>query len=47
MTRAGFTIEGKLNRKDYGLTWNALTETGGMVVSDEVKIHANVEFVKK
>jgi polyisoprenoid-binding protein YceI len=47
MTRCGFTVDGKLNRSDYGLTWNALTEAGGMVVSDEVKIHANVQFVKK
>jgi len=47
LTRCGFTVDGKINRKDYGLTWNALTETGGMVVSDEVKIHANVEFVKQ
>jgi polyisoprenoid-binding protein YceI len=45
-TRTGFTLDGKLNRKDYGLTWEALTEAGGLVVSDEVKIHANVEFVK-
>ena len=46
LTRCGFTVDGKVNRKDYGLTWNALTEAGGMVVSDEVKIHANVQFVK-
>jgi polyisoprenoid-binding protein YceI len=46
LTRCGFTIDGKINRKDYGLTWNALTETGGMMVSDEVKIHSNVEFTK-
>ena len=45
-TRAGFTIEGKLNRKDYGLVWSALTETGGLVVGDEVKISGNMEFVK-
>ena len=46
MTRCGFTVDGKINRKDYGLTWNALTETGSVVVSDEVRIHSNVEFVK-
>lgn len=44
--RAGFSVEGKLNRKDYGLAWTALTDAGGLVVSDEVKISANVEFVK-
>lgn len=46
MTRAGFTVEGKINRKEYGLHWHAVTETGGFVVSDEVKIHAAVEFTK-
>ncbi len=45
-TRAGFTINGKVNRKEYGLQWQALTEAGGLVVGDDVKIHANVEFVK-
>ena len=45
-TRAGFTVTGKLNRKDYGLTWNAMTEAGGVVVSDEVKIHCGVELVE-
>lgn len=44
--RAGFTVEGKLNRKDYGLAWTAITEAGGIVVGDEVKLMANVEFVK-
>lgn len=46
LTRAGFTVEGKINRKDFGLSWSALTETGGLVVGDDVKIHANVEFTK-
>jgi polyisoprenoid-binding protein YceI len=46
-TRTGFTIEGKINRKDYGLVWNAATEAGGLVVGDEVKLHASVEFVKQ
>lgn len=44
--RAGFEINGKVNRKDFGLTWHAVTEAGGLVVSDEVKIHAAVEFIK-
>ncbi len=44
--RAGFTITGKVNRKDYGLHWSALTETGGIVVSDDVKFEAHVEYVK-
>ena len=46
MTRCGFSLEGKVNRKDFGLVWNAVLETGGVAVSEEVKIYANVEFVK-
>ena len=45
-TRTGFTLQGKVNRKDYGLTWNAATETGGVVLSEDVKIHADVQFIK-
>lgn len=46
MTRAGFTVEGKINRKDFGLNWSSVTEAGGLVVSDEVKLSATVEFTK-
>jgi polyisoprenoid-binding protein YceI len=46
-TRAGFTVEGKFNRKDFGLVWNAATEAGGVVVGDDVKIHAGVQFIKQ
>jgi polyisoprenoid-binding protein YceI len=45
-TRAGFTVAGKVNRKDYGLNWSALTEAGGLVVSDDVKFEAHLEYVK-
>lgn len=45
-TKAGFEINGKINRKDFGLNWNALTEAGGMVVSEEVKLHINAELAK-
>lgn len=45
-TKAGFEINGKINRKEFGLNWSALTEAGGMVVSEEVKIHINVELAK-
>jgi polyisoprenoid-binding protein YceI len=45
--KAGFSINGKINRKDWGLNWNAALETGGVLVSDEVKISAEVQFVKK
>lgn len=43
---AGFEIYGKLNRFDFGLQWSALTETGGVVVSNEVKIEILAEFNK-
>ena len=46
-TKAGFTVTGKISRKEFGLLWNAVTETGGVVVSDEIKIHAEVQLVKQ
>ena len=46
-TIAGFEITGKINRHDFGLTWSAVTEAGGVVVSDEVKLVINVELVKE
>lgn len=42
----GFEISGKINRKDFGLTWSAVTEAGGVVVSDDVKIAVNAQFIK-
>ena len=47
MERKGFEINGKINRKDYGLKWSALTEAGGLVLSDDVKLHMNIEVVKQ
>jgi len=44
--RAGFSARTKLNRKDFGLTWNQALETGGVVVGDEVKVSVEVELVK-
>ncbi|HMO61014.1 MAG TPA: YceI family protein [Ferruginibacter sp.] len=44
--KAGFTITGKINRKDWGLNWNAALETGGVLVSDDVRINAEVQLVK-
>lgn len=44
--RAGFTVTGKINRREYGLHWSALTEAGGMVVSDDVKFEVHAEYVK-
>jgi len=46
-TRVGFSIDGKLNRKEYGLLWHVVTEAGGIVAGDEVKIHAEVQFIKE
>ena len=43
---AGFTAHAKLNRKDWGLNWNAALETGGWLVGDEVKVEIDIEFVK-
>jgi polyisoprenoid-binding protein YceI len=45
--RRGATLSGMINRKDFGLTYNKLLETGGMVVGDEVKINIEVELIRK
>ncbi len=44
--KAGFELEGKIKRSDFGLTWNAPTEAGGVLVSDDVRLLANVQLVK-
>lgn len=46
-TKAGFTVTGKINRKDWGLNWNAALETGGVLVSEEVNITAEIQLVKQ
>ena len=45
--KAGFSLNGKINRKDWGLNWNSTLETGGVLVSDEVKISAEIQLVKQ
>lgn len=45
-TRIGATIKGKIKRSDFGLTYNAALETGGMMISDEVKLELDIQFVK-
>jgi len=45
--KSGFEIGGKINRQDFGLVWSATTEAGGIVVSDEVKLHFNVQMIKQ
>lgn len=42
----GFELNGKINRKEFGLEWGAVTEAGGVVVSDEVRLHMNVQMQK-
>ena len=46
-TKAGFTVEGKINRKEFGLTWGALTEAGNVVVGDDVKFHGEIQLIKQ
>ena len=46
-TKAGFTVTGKISRKKFGLMWNAVTEAGSVVVSDEVKLSADIQLVKQ
>ncbi|MBN3583796.1 YceI family protein [Algoriphagus aestuarii] len=46
-TKAGFEIEGKVNRKEFGLSWSAVTEAGSVVVSDQVRLHLSVQLVKQ
>ena len=46
-TRAGFSAETEISRKEFGLTWNAALEAGGLLVSDKVKINVEAALVKK
>jgi len=46
-TRTGFSVTGKINRNDFGMSFGAVSETGGLLLGDEVKINANVQFVKE
>jgi polyisoprenoid-binding protein YceI len=45
--KAGFSLSGKINRKDWGLNWNAALETGGVLVSDEVRLMAEIQFARQ
>jgi polyisoprenoid-binding protein YceI len=45
--KAGFEITGKISRKEFGLTWSAVTEAGAIVVGDDIKLSASVQFVKQ
>lgn len=46
-TKAGFTINGKVSRKEFGLTWNAVTEAGQVVVSDDIRLQCEIQLVKQ
>ena len=46
-TKAGLTVSGKISRKEFGLTWDSVTETGNVVVSDQVRLNAEIQFVKQ
>jgi polyisoprenoid-binding protein YceI len=46
-TKAGFEIRGEINRKDFNLTWGAITEAGSIVVSDKVKLVIDVQLIKQ
>lgn len=45
--KIGFSAEGKVKRSDYGLTWNAALETGGVLVGDDIKINIEIEAAKE
>lgn len=46
-TKAGFTINGKIHRKDFGLVWDGVTEAGGVILSDEVKIISEIQLIEQ
>jgi polyisoprenoid-binding protein YceI len=46
-TKAGFEITGKINRKEFGLTWDGVTEAGSIVVGEDIKLIINVQFAKQ
>jgi len=46
-TRTGFSVTGKINRQDFGMSFGTVSETGGLLLGDDVKINANVQFVKE
>ncbi|WP_281226004.1 YceI family protein [Flavobacterium aquiphilum] len=45
-TKIGLSVDGKINRKDFGLTWNAALETGGVLVGEEIKLSSELQFAK-
>ena len=45
-TRAGFEATGKINRKDFGVSFHMLTEAGGLAIGEEVKLHFDIELIR-
>jgi polyisoprenoid-binding protein YceI len=45
-TRVGFSAKGKINRKDFGVNWNAALDKGGVVVAEEVFLELDAEFIQ-
>jgi polyisoprenoid-binding protein YceI len=46
-TKAGFEVTGKINRKEFGLTWDGITEAGSIVLGEDIKLSINVQFAKQ
>lgn len=46
-TKAGFSVQTKIRRKDFGLVWDAVTEAGSVVVSDDIRVHGEIQLVKQ
>jgi polyisoprenoid-binding protein YceI len=46
-TKAGMTLSGSIKRSEFGLTWSAVTEAGNIVVSDDIKLAAELQFIKQ
>jgi polyisoprenoid-binding protein YceI len=46
-TRVGFSLSGKINRKDFGVNFSMVSETGGVLLGEEVKFNSNVEFIRQ
>jgi polyisoprenoid-binding protein YceI len=45
-TRAGFSAEGEVNRADYGISYNAALETGGVLIGEKLKVNIDIEAIK-
>lgn len=46
-TKAGFEVEGKISRKEFGLVWNAMTEAGQVVVGDEIRVVCEIQLIRQ